>query len=314
MPGGFLKGQLHAHTSNSADSNTPAREAHRWYEEHGYDFVVFTDHNVVTDTEDTGMLTIPGVELTQNLRTCDPPAGPGKICALHMNVLFATNDAAGLGPAQTISRHDVYRQELERARTMGGIAMLNHPNLMYGTDAALISTLSRDGLTLLEVGNQAWDSENGGDAAHPSCEAIWDGALTSGARVFATATDDAHHYGDAAAMRARGERPFDGDHGFVVVRADRNVPKIRAAVARGDFYSSTGVLFESYELGAETMSLAVRGTAPVLFEVIGQGGKVVRRERGVRLEVRLERDVGPYLRVRVTRDDGAIAWTQPLFR
>ena len=46
----------------------------RWYEAHGYDFVVFTDHTAVTDTDDTAMLTFPGVELTRNLYRCVPPA------------------------------------------------------------------------------------------------------------------------------------------------------------------------------------------------------------------------------------------------
>src|SRR4051812_37394364 len=58
MPAGFLKGQLHTHTSRSADSDTGPHDVHQWYESRGYDFVVFTDHNAVTDTSDTHLLTI----------------------------------------------------------------------------------------------------------------------------------------------------------------------------------------------------------------------------------------------------------------
>ena len=45
---GFLKGQLHLHTGNSGDSATPPADAARWYAARGYDFIVVTDHNVVT--------------------------------------------------------------------------------------------------------------------------------------------------------------------------------------------------------------------------------------------------------------------------
>ena len=51
-PPSFLKGQLHAHTGSSGDSATPPAEVVRWYAAHGYDFVVLTDHNVVTSVPD----------------------------------------------------------------------------------------------------------------------------------------------------------------------------------------------------------------------------------------------------------------------
>ena len=85
----FLKGQTHAHTSNSDDSRTPPEDAARWYARHGFDFVVFTDHNFVTHPPSPeSMLVIPGIELTQNLRACDPPPPPGLSCLLHVNALF----------------------------------------------------------------------------------------------------------------------------------------------------------------------------------------------------------------------------------
>ncbi len=328
MPAGFLKGQLHTHTSGSADSNTSPRDVHRWYEARGYDFVVFTDHNAITDTDDTRLLTIRGAELTRNLRNCEPPPPAGIPCLLHVNALFVTENPGpvDLGNIVSMSRRDIYRQSMKRANELGGVAMLNHPNMQYGADQGLVLELARDGLTLLEVGNQSWDSESAGDATHPSTEAIWDGVLGQGARVFATVTDDAHFYGDLPAARARGERPFPGDLGFVVVRAERNVTSIRNAVMGGDFYGSTGVLFTTYELSQSKLALAIGGTdatlaisdgASVSFEVIGRGGNVLHRLRGPRLDYTLEptspTEERPYVRVRATRDDGARAWTQPVF-
>jgi hypothetical protein len=61
----WLKGQLHLHSNNSGDSETPPADVARWYAAHGYDFIVFTDHNRVTDEADIGdMLVLPGMEIT----------------------------------------------------------------------------------------------------------------------------------------------------------------------------------------------------------------------------------------------------------
>src|SRR5450432_2915738 len=86
---GFLKGQLHLHSNRSGDSDTPPADVVRWYAAHGYDFIVFTDHNRITTLASTpSMLVIPGVELTQNLDRCSPPPPAGSRCLLHVNALF----------------------------------------------------------------------------------------------------------------------------------------------------------------------------------------------------------------------------------
>jgi hypothetical protein len=184
--------------------------------------------------------------------------------------------------------------------------------MMSGADAAIVTALASEGLTFLEVANQAWDADNDGDAQRRSTEAIWDAALASGAHVFATATDDAHHYADAAALRARGERPFVGDLGFVVVRAERSAAAIRAAMERGDFYASTGIVFETHERSASSLTLVTKDA--VDFEAVARDGAVTRREHGTRFEVTLGAQDGPYVRARARRADGAFALTQPLFR
>ena len=46
----WLKGNLHTHTINSDGDSTP-EEVVRWYREHGYDFLVLTDHNFLTGVD-----------------------------------------------------------------------------------------------------------------------------------------------------------------------------------------------------------------------------------------------------------------------
>ena len=193
------------------------------------------------------MLVIPGVELTQNVDRCAPPPPPGMQCLLHVNALFVTPPRDGkltwAAPAAGPRRLQIYRRALATTRALGGIAQLNHPNFHYAADAALVTTLAGEGLALLEIANRSWDSNDvPAERGRPSTEAIWDQALTAGANVFGTATDDAHHYFDAAAAGARGEPVFPGDLGFVMVRAAKQPAAIRDALARGDFYASTGVL------------------------------------------------------------------------
>src|SRR5947209_8459248 len=86
----YLKGQTHLHSSNSPDSSTSPAEVARFYAAHGYDFIVFTDHDHVTDLtlQHSPMLVIPGAELTQNFLRCTPRPEVSRACMLHVNALF----------------------------------------------------------------------------------------------------------------------------------------------------------------------------------------------------------------------------------
>ena len=73
MPAGaqvnWYKGNTHCHTTNS-DGDLPPRQVVRWYHDHGYNFIVITDHNILTDpryldTDDRDdFILIPGVEVS----------------------------------------------------------------------------------------------------------------------------------------------------------------------------------------------------------------------------------------------------------
>ena len=313
----FLKGQLHAHSSVSADSDTPPREAAAWYSDRGFDFVVFTDHNHVTEVRAPGeMLVFRGVELTQSLQSCEPAPEAGDACLLHVNALFVAPEAGRiyLPTAASQSRVALYGSAVDRAIALGGLAQLNHPNFQHGASLEVLVALAERGLALVEIANEAVDSGNEGDARHASTEALWDAALLRGARVLGTATDDAHHYGDAAAVRARGETAYTGDRGFVMVRADKSEAAIRAAIVAGDFYGSTGALLDRLDLAREGVVVEVRASdAPATIEVIADG-RVVATERGASLRFDPKRaPAATYLRVRVTDAKGRKAFSQPLW-
>jgi hypothetical protein len=317
----YLKGQLHAHSSNSRDSATPPAEVAAWYESRGFDFLVFTDHNRVTHYEHPGrLLTLPGAELTQNLPRCSPPPERGLRCLLHANALFASASATEdklVFPARTElfpRRLDVYQAALDMAASLGAISQLNHPNFHFAADAGLLIELSRRGVVLFEVANQAVDSSNGGDDRHPSTEAIWDTVLTSGATVYGTATDDAHHYDDAERVRAMHKTPHTGDKGFVMVWARLEASAIREALVRGEFYASTGVVLERASLAGGALEVAVdratEGEAEIAF--VGREGKRLATSRGRAASFPVPAEPGAYVRAVVSDARGRRAWVQPV--
>jgi hypothetical protein len=317
-PTRWLKGQLHAHSSGSGDSATPAADVVRWYQEHGYDFVVLTDHNRVTRVDAAGpMLVFAGVELTQNLRSCTPEPEPGLYCLLHVNALFVAAGApkrvefAVTGPFERLA---IFERALDRARSLGALAQINHPNFHYAADGPLLAELARHGAALVEIANEAVDSNNAGDARHPSSEQLWDAALTAGATLYGTATDDAHHYDDAAKVAARGEQVFTGDRGWVMVRAERDQRSIREALARGDFYASNGVALAVVAVRAGVLYVAVAESSAGDHELrfVGAGGRTLALAHGRVGEFPLAGAHGGYVRAVITDGRGRRAWTQPV--
>src|SRR6186997_3638246 len=70
-PARYFKGNLHTHTLNSDGDSTPD-DVVRWYREHGYAFLVLTDHNFLTSVDglnalhgaDQRFLVVKGEEVT----------------------------------------------------------------------------------------------------------------------------------------------------------------------------------------------------------------------------------------------------------
>jgi histidinol phosphatase-like PHP family hydrolase len=313
----FVKGQTHLHTNNSGDSQTPPQEVAQWYAQRGYDFIVFTDHNSVTaPLENAPLLTFAGTELTQNSRDCTPPPLPGLGCLLHMNALFIDTPPAEIPwpPTNSKDRTEIYQKALTATQAMGAIAQLNHPNFHYGANAKIITEMGRRGVFLLEMANQSVDINNEGDAAHPNTEALWDEVLTAGVKMFAVASDDAHHYNDAKELEARGEEFFIGDLGFIMVHASKDPKEIKAGIIRGDFYSSNGVFLERYEATQEAIEVVVSAKPERKYTIvfIGEGGKVLAKQEGNSARFSLSKAKG-YVRARVDDDAGKHAWLQPVW-
>lgn len=294
--GEWVKGNTHAHTSLS-DGDSEPRAVLRWYKEHGYGFLAVTDHDrVLAAVEAPGLVLVPGVEVTSTVE--------GRI-PVHVN---------GLGvrvapePARSGGVRSVLQANIDAVVRSGGVAVVNHPNFHWALGVEDLA--AAQGYVLLEVFSGQPDTNNLGGAGRPSAEGLWDGLLTRGRRVYGLAVDDAHHFrGETSPARANPGR------GWVVVRVSSpTAESVTEALARGDFYASTGVELSDVRTEGGTMTVVIRpyGDRAYTTEFIGAGG-VLLASTGDNPAVYGASGKEGYVRARVRSSQGELAWVQPRF-
>lgn len=297
----WYKGNLHTHTLNSDGDSSPD-EVSRWYREHGYHFLVLSDHNYLTSTDGLNAVLgaterfalLPGEEVTD--RFGDTP--------IHVNGYLVDQFVAPQGGA---SVSDVIQRNTNAIRAANGLPSLNHPNFGWAVTADDIKRVRNDRLFEVYNGHPLVNNEGGGD--RPSLESMWDDILSSGKLLYGIAVDDAHHF----------KRPWDPTastpgHGWVMVRASRLTPRdIIEALGRGDFYSSTGVELAELRVAVDRLVVRVRelGTSKYVIRFIGRHGRQLREVRGPIGEYTPRGDEG-YVRAVVYESNGKRAWIQPV--
>jgi hypothetical protein len=309
----WLKGDTHSHAAPSGDSHTPTADVLAWYQQHGYDFMVLTDHNRVTDVDGlapAGLIVIPGVELTYNPTACEAPPRPepdGK-CRIHVNLLGVTGRPEGKiewANRDSRLRLDSYQAAIDEAGQIGGLVQINHPQWWWGMTADLLIDLAGRGVHLVEIANAQFARWNAGDATHPSMEQLWDTALTAGVDLWGVASDDAHDYQEDGG----GKYPAGG--GWIVVHARRDAASILDAIDHGQFYSSSGVALSRADVEDGELVVEVDPSDPGEHTITFVGdGQVLSATSARTAREPLGRGAS-YVRAVVTRDDGAKAWTQP---
>lgn len=307
----WYKGNTHTHTLNSDGDSTPD-EVVRWYRDHRYDFLVLTDHNFLTDVTalnalhgaDEKFLVIKGEEVSSGFG--------GR--PLHINGL----DPDRLVPASREggSVSQVLQNNVDAIRAADGVPHINHPNFGWAITADDIAAVRNN--RLFEVFNAHPMVNNAGGSGHPSLEQMWDTLLSRGILLFGLATDDAHEFKKLDDLSS--SRPGIG---WVMVRAEKlEARAIVAALDRGDFYASTGVQLANYQASTSSILIEVRPhywgsqqtdgmRAGHRIEFIGKGGAVIRAVEGDSATYSITGTEG-YVRARVTRSDGKMAWAQPV--
>jgi hypothetical protein len=299
----WFKGNTHTHTLNSDGDSTPD-EVVRWYREHGYHFLVLTDHNFLTSVDGLNalhgasgkFLVIPGEEVTD--RFGEKP--------IHVNGLNLKRFVEPQGGASTV---ETVQRNVDAVRAAEGIPHINHPNFGWAISAEDLKKIRND--KLLEIFNGHPLTNNLGGGGRPGMEEVWDLLLTSGRVIYGIAVDDAHHF----------KRPWDRNashpgRGWVVVRApELSAIRLMEAMERGDFYASTGVELSDYTVTDDAIAIAIRSSGDVAYTTrfIGSGGAVLAESTSNPAVYRREGSE-LYVRAKVIDSNGNLAWTQPVFR
>ncbi len=322
----WYRGNTHAHTVICGHADSTPEEVTDWYHEHGYHFLILSEHNHFIDPDTVKMpentrkdfILIPGEEVT----------APEVIHTTAMNTRNRVPQRGGL-----TTKSEIIQDHVDGTLGAGGKPILNHPNYLYTVTAADILPTER--LHLFELFNGHPKVNNFGDDEHPTTEELWDELLTRGMVIYGVSSDDAHHFST-----------FDPAHsnpgrGWVMVRApELTAGAITEAMNNGDFYASSGVMLKRYSVSTATYSVEVDQTSTAMalsstrvrgqrvdqedegftIEFIGPGGKVLSSMESTRADFKVG-DSHAYVRARVTfrraHPEGGgeefYAWGQPVF-
>jgi len=287
-PGRWWRGNLHTHTTRSDGHKTP-QDAVQWYADHGYDFVVITDHRRAPEKEDLtpprdGFLVIPGTELDFTDR--ETKLG-------HHIVCIGVDDHIQLPEAVTI------QEALDIAASRADVAYIAHP-YWFGHDFGAYRGVK--GHSGIEIYNATCEYL----CCKGDSTAYWDSLLKS-EPLWGFAADDAHW----------SRKDFGA--GWVNVKAESLTREaITTALKTGQFYSSTGPVIEKVEVSETSVYIK---TSPVdRIALIGPGywGRLVAASHGQTIseaEFKLGGNVSlasRYLRLQAVDPNGKVAWTNPI--
>ena len=298
--GRWWKGNTHTHTLES-DGDSPPMTVASWYRDHGYNFLVISDHNVWVDPAklsslvDSAFILIPGEELTSSFQRKP----------VHVNGL---NVPAVIQPLTDSTLLGTVQKNVDAVREVSGVPHINHPNFGWAIPADVLAKVRND--KLIEIHNGHPLVHNHGGGGSPGMEEVWDMLLTGGKRIYGIAVDDAHHFtGEFAANRANPGR------GWVSVRtASLDARSLLGAMEEGLFYASNGVELDSIRVSDRSLTVAVRqrGDFKYTIDFIGRGGRLLQKSRSSRATYILKGNE-MYVRARVTDSMGNHAWVQPVF-
>ena len=301
----WYKGNTHTHTLNSDGDSTPD-DVVRWYREHGYQFLVLTDHNFQTRVEglnalhgaDEKFLIVKGEEVTST--------AAGK--PVHVNGLDASRRIGSQSGAPDSTVLDVLQRSVDAIRGASGVPHINHPNFGWALTTDDLARLRN--YKLFEIFNGHPEVNNLGGGGVPGLEEIWDRLLSNGTLVYGIAVDDAHVF------KKPGDPNVSGPgRGWVVVRAAQLEPRaLLDAMERGDFYASTGVVLDDVVVTSKSLTVRVKpvvASSKYRIQFIGRDGRVLSEVPDASAMYTFTGAEG-YVRAKVIESNGRLAWCQPV--
>jgi hypothetical protein len=295
----WYKGNIHTHT-NRSDGDEYPRKVVNWYKEHDYNFLVLSDHDMLTETKyidsdkEDDFLLIPGEEVS-----CNFEKRPIHINGINIKKLVLPQHGKTAG--------EVVQNNVDAIHEAGGISMLNHP--MWRRSLSAKDVINLKGCELLEIFNLA-ETNTFAAGGSPSMEMFWDSLLSNNIVIYGTATDDAHNFvGEFSSRKSNPGR------GWLSVRSTEfTADAITAAIKRGDFYASSGLVIKDITITDKEYKLVI-ATNPILNYstfFIGKDGKILKEDYSPTPSYEFKGDE-LYVRAKVFCSNGVYAITQPKF-
>ena len=279
--GVWLKGNIHAHTTNS-DGVCRPEEIALEYERHGYDFVFLTDHDkrTVPDEIIRKPLLIPAEEVVFSSKGYDY-----HFVCLGLKKEWAAGSSHSPG------------QVLARARREGVFIVQAHP---YWCGVPSHKCVYPRGLTCpgMEVYNNVCDRLNGKGYSNVH----WDDLLDAGHRILGFAVDDTHNVTHIAG-------------GWIMVKATHRTPDaILSAIRTGNFYSSQGPEIKSITVSRREIKIVCSPVMRINFITNRWEGRSIFAAIESLTEAVWTVPQGKrYARIELVSASGKTAWSNPIY-
>lgn len=274
----WYKGNTHTHAQFSDKNNVDdVPEIAKWYKKAGYDFLLLSEHNR---------------QLLKKKVIChDEAAEPPDFIMLCGLELTESRHITALGIKSFIHKVTSLQDGVNKTLATGGVPILNHPEEPPVSATTFIKT---EGLNHFEVFN----GDNPQDT--PACEKLWDSVMSDpgGRIVYAVASDD-NHYKKSKVGR-----------GWIMVDSPSLTKEdIEEYIRRGDFYASTGIVLNRYQITDKSISVETQNGALIIF--IGKNGKILSSVKGSSASYQIKGNES-YIRIKISNYTGEMAWTQPV--
>lgn len=221
----WFRGSLHVHSTYSDGQLSPDSLISS-YKSKGYDFIVISDHNRLTDGENlssNNFLLINGEEIT---------------FIEHIN---------GIGLSKAINPSGLnLGQVITAVNSQKAIPIINHP--IWKPTRLYYHDIINLHVKHMEIYNAYTDS-----VGHHDDLTMWDSLLTNGKEMFGVASDDAHF-------------PSQIGHGWIEVRSTSlSRDSILNAIKNGDFYSSSGIFISDIIIDNTKISVSSSNGEKIKF-------------------------------------------------
>ena len=297
----WVKGNTHTHTNLSDGDEYPQRVA-RWYRDHGYHFLVITDHDMITatlpldaDGNRDDFIVIPGDEISLTFQKRQ-----SHVCALNPKRPPAAQSGASMS--------ETLQNAIDGALRAGALPVINHPNRKWSINAEDMKALR--GVHHFEVFNMQRESNNISAGGRMGGEELWDNLLSAGMTLFGVIADDTHEFqGEFLPGRAHPGK------GWVVVRVEElSAEAVCAGLEKGDYYASTGIELSDVQNTDKEYRLVIKPYYDTVYttQFIGKNGAVLKEVFGLEAAYSFKGDE-QYVRAKVFSSGGEFALCQPVF-